>query len=970
MNKTFFILMTVVLYLMPLSVKAQIEDDPLAGQQLNTRLDTLLYTLRQYGDGPRDTTYAELINTIAVEYVDKEKYQEALPYALQAAALYKTLNCPEEQVEAIENVAVTYYWMYDYPSAIVWEEQAVDLYRRLMPDKKEELAYALNLLSIYHVEAHQLEGTVELLEESAAIYKELYGENSMEYARSLANLGVTLSNYGREVEGLAYFERSLDILGIVLGEESDDYIHTALNLAAAFNEMSFYEKAVKICEKVERVMERKEIGTKEQSMCKNYLARAYNGLGYDDKAVEIEEQEVALLHSTRKETDLEYITALHNLAVYLMSSDLARSLDLELKVLDLRKRLLGESHILTIGSRNVLAQIYSRMGDNDKAEDLAKGSLALVVNHYGKTGQYYPSVLYNYGAFSFLNGHYDNTVDAMSNYVNYSSGMILEYFTGLNAGNRHDFWNKYAKVFTRELPYFTYYSGDGRFAPVLYDGMLLSKGLLLSADTQLRETILNSGDTVLLATYERLNDMRDQMEKAYAQAAQGDTTVNVDSLAQLVDQQEQLLVRQSAAVGDFTKNLRVKWQDVQAALKPEDLAIEFVRCPIDNDSVVYLAVTLRADSRQPAVYRLFEEKEIANMSYDDGQIATRLFEPLAGELDGISNIYFSPDGELYNKAIENLPAGYRGLYLSDLWNFYRLSSTRELAIQHHTSKAGNAVVYGGIRYDADVNRMAANSPYVSQRSRSLDDMPLVADSLHLRAGAFYLPATKTEAEGVEKTLSAHHISTLLKTDTLATERSFKELSGQGIGMLHVATHGFYWTEREATKMSKMSFLQQTSGRSADSEDKMLTRSGLLFAGANHVLKGRTLPEAIDDGILTAKEISQMDLRGLDLVVLSACQTGLGEIKGDGVFGLQRGFKKAGANTLLMTLWKVDDDATRLLMTHFYELLMSGHKKNVALRMAQHAVRTYTVGGDPSSADSHPYEAPQFWAAFILLDALD
>ena len=229
-------------------------------------------------------------------------------------------------------------------------------------------------------------------------------------------------------------------------------------------------------------------------------------------------------------------------------------------------------------------------------------------------------------------------------------------------------------------------------------------------------------------------------------------------MAQLVDQQEQLLVRQSAAVGDFTKNLRVKWQDVQAALKPEDLAIEFVRCPIDNDSVVYLAVTLRADSRQPAVYRLFEEKEIANMSYDDGQIATRLFEPLAGELDGISNIYFSPDGELYNKAIENLPAGYRGLYLSDLWNFYRLSSTRELAIQHHTSKAGNAVVYGGIRYDADVNRLAANNPSVSQRSRSLDDMPLVADSLHLRAGAFYLPATKTEAEGVEKTLSAHHIS--------------------------------------------------------------------------------------------------------------------------------------------------------------------------------------------------------------------
>ena len=969
MNKTILLFMAVVLYLMPMSINAQTEDDPLTGLHLETHLDSLLYTLQQY-DGPRDTTYAGLLNSIAVEYIEREEFKEGIPYGYQAINLYDSLKCPQQQVDAIENVATAYYWMHDFVSAITLEEAAVDLYKKSIPDNKEGLAYALNLLSIFHVEGHRMEGTVELLEESAAIYKDLYGEYSMEYARSQANLGVTLSNCGREVEGLAYFERSLDILGVVLGEESDDYIHTALNLAAAFNELSFYEKAAKICEKVERIEERKTIGAKEQAMCRNYHARAYNGLGSYDKAVELEKQEIALLQSYCKETDLDYITALHNLSVYLMDSDLSGALDIELKVLDLRRRILGESHILTIGSRNVLAQIYGKMGEYDKAEELAKESLVLVEKHYGKYGQYYPSVLYNYGAFSFLNGHHDNTVKAMSDYVDYSSNMVLNYFTGLNAGNRNDFWSKYAKVFTLELPYYAYYSSDVGFAPILYDGMLLSKGLLLSADTQLRETILNSGDAELLATYEQLNGMRDQLTQAYAQVAQGDTTINIDSLAQLVDQQEQILVRKSAAVGDFTKNLRVKWQDVKSALKPEDLAVEFVRCPIDNDSVVYMAVVLRADSSQPKVYRLFEERELIDFSYDDDQIAFKLFEPMAEELEGISNIYFSPDGELYNKAIENLPAdNSHGLYLGALWNFYRLSSTRELVFRHASSKNGNAVIYGGIRYDADVDHLAAYNPYPSHVSRSLDDISIVTDSLHLRAGASYLPATKTEAEGVQKTLSIHHIPTSLKTDTLATEMSFKDLSGQGIRMLHVATHGFYWTEREATKMSKLSFLQQSAGQSAGSEDKMLTRSGLLFAGANHVLKGRSLPDGIDDGILTAKEISQMDLRGLDLVVLSACQTGLGEIKGDGVFGLQRGFKKAGANTLLMTLWKVDDEATRLLMTRFYELLMSGHAKNVALRMAQHAVRTYTVEGETDPQKSHPYSNPQFWAAFILLDAL-
>ena len=178
------------------------------------------------------------------------------------------------------------------------------------------------------------------------------------------------------------------------------------------------------------------------------------------------------------------------------------------------------------------------------------------------------------------------------------------------------------------------------------------------------------------------------------------------------------------------------------------------------------------------------------------------------------------------------------------------------------------------------------------------------------------------------------------------------------------------------------------------EDKSLTRSGLLLAGANNALMGKKLPEGVDDGILTAKEISQLDLRGLDLVVLSACETGLGEIKGDGVFGLQRGFKKAGANSLLMSLWKVDDNATQLLMTQFYKNLTSGMSKFESLRQAQKCVREYEVEVEVKS-DIRPsvsahakeqaqqnankekafkkvkkYEDPKYWAAFILLDAVD
>ena len=151
------------------------------------------------------------------------------------------------------------------------------------------------------------------------------------------------------------------------------------------------------------------------------------------------------------------------------------------------------------------------------------------------------------------------------------------------------------------------------------------------------------------------------------------------------------------------------------------------------------------------------------------------------------------------------------------------------------------------------------------------------------------------------------------------------------------------------------------------EDKALTRSGLFMAGANNILSGDTIPEGVDDGILTAQEIAQMNLRGTDLVVLSACQTGMGEISGDGVFGLQRGFKKAGVNSLLMSLWDVDDDATQMLMTSFYRNLMAGQTKQQSLLNAQNTVRDFSGQINGKHRD---FSNPRYWAAFILLDALN
>ena len=241
------------------------------------------------------------------------------------------------------------------------------------------------------------------------------------------------------------------------------------------------------------------------------------------------------------------------------------------------------------------------------------------------------------------------------------------------------------------------------------------------------------------------------------------------------------------------------------------------------------------------------------------------------------------------------------------------------------------------------------------------------DSLSLRSSFDYLKGTRIEADMIAEDMKMHDVPYIYYNGIDGTEETFKQLDGRRPKLMHIATHGFFLTEEEAEKskfarpeMELMIDGGQKAGRSV--EDKSMTRSGLLFSGCNHAIHHEQIPDGEEDGILTAQEISMLDLRGLDLVVLSACQTGLGDIiSGEGVFGLQRGFKKAGAKTILMSLDKVNDDATRILMVELYRNLMNGKTKYQSLKDAQQYLRKVENG---------KYDDPKYWASFVLLDGLD
>lgn len=431
-------------------------------------------------------------------------------------------------------------------------------------------------------------------------------------------------------------------------------------------------------------------------------------------------------------------------------------------------------------------------------------------------------------------------------------------------------------------------------------------------------------------------------------------------------------------------HLTIRWEDVAAQLEDSDVAIEFYQTDEEEYGVILLKKgwdspkVLKLESivaprkyairkkKYPKLVDALEEVNIENYSNDQASFLWQLSKAIWTDdivnyfpTKGEGRVYFAAEGALQTIGIEYLPfacpdADGHFLSMSDIYPMYRLSSTRELVQRRSESTNTDMAVYGGLRYDMTLAELRQDASLYHKQ-----DVPLLAYNPAPKERSSrkveeidYLEGTLIEADSIIALInrSPSPYQALAYTGMRGTETSFKALSDQQPHLIHIATHGFFFGERDKKY------------RQLDFGDNPMSRSGLLFSGAGNKWFGDSIPDGMDDGILTALEISNMHLQGLDMVVLSACETGKGEIRGDGVFGLQRGFKIAGTKSILMSLWKVSDEATCLLMTEFYRHWIGEHRsKHDALELAKQAVRSHTEKG---------WDNPKYWAAFVLLDAVE
>ncbi len=947
-----------------------------------------------------DEDYVQTLQNVFLCYLQSGDYNVAISYGKEVLFLQEDLRgiYNEEYLLTSICMANCYAKLGKYNDAIAYETESLNICKKIYGMENPTFAELLNNLALLHSVSGDYHEALQLGTEALNICEKVYGKEGPNYAAALSNLALYNSNTGNYNEAIRLNTESLNLREKVVGKADSDYAQTLNNLAWNYSALGNYREGIRLGTEALAIREKvfgKENPAYAESL--NNLASYHASSGNYSEALRLCTEAMNIRETTLGKGHIAYAESLNNIAyLHSLLGHYTEAIRFGTEALNIYKRVLGSWNSSYATTLSNLALYNANSGNYAEAIRLGKEALNTYTTVLGEDNQEYVQALWNLSAY---NKFANNLTEANRYYIEYLSvakNLISKNFADLSGFEKALYWSKYEFGFLQYATALAYQTPSNQLTDAAYSGLLFAKGLLLNAEIELRKILSEKNDEEAARIYDELSANRRILKKTFEQPV-SERTVSTDSLNTVVNNLERQLISISKDYGDYTKNLRIERKDVQAKLSKEDIAIEFATFH-DNDTTFYCAYLLKKEYEAPKMSVCLKTTKQINTkeAYSNTKLSEALWGSLADDLVGVKNIYFGPADELYNIAIESLPDWENPSQLvSDRWNFYRLSSTRELAVTKGRNRIKQSVVYGGLTYDTDtasMNRDRLKYPHVSRAVNAY--MPLVSDSLNLRAGVNELPGTKVEANAIDRKLKAVNINDIILTDTIGTETSFKALSGQKKNLLHIATHGFYWTETEAKMVNNLSFLSAINDDKRYKEDKALTRSGLLFAGANNALKGKPLPEGVDDGILTAQEIAKLDLRGLDLVVLSACKTGLGEITGDGVFGLQRGFKKAGAQSILMSLWKVDDDATQMLMTQFYTNLTGGMSKRQALLEAQRYVRefeTEIASNDSSNltplqqrqqqkSDAQnsatpmqklrPYADPKYWAAFILLDAVE
>lgn len=615
----------------------------------------------------------------------------------------------------------------------------------------------------------------------------------------------------------------------------------------------------------------------------------------------------------------------------------------------------GSKHLKSADNSATIGDLYYRKGDFKVAEKKYLKSVKSYKNIFDEFHPKYVGTLTKVAQANYAGGNYKDAVKYLDEATEIYLTFIQRFFPALSEKEKAEFWNSIRPAFEMYNSLgVNYGKEDRKVVRKMYGNQMATKALLLSSSMKVKQTILQSGNDALIEEYNTLQDLRALFVSALSmpKSERELNDLNTASIEKEINALEKSLSEKTGVFDESTTEVP-SWRKVRRVLKDDEAVVEMVRFNYFDtkftDSVIYAALVITPNtSRRPDLVvldngSLLEDRyfkyytNTVKFKTKDKFSYKFFWEPLEGALAGAKKVYLSPDGVYNQLNPETFDNGNN--YLIDEYEFVQIYNSKDLVKEKDDAplrkRSVDAVLFGNPDFSYKRQGMdltASNEARKNPPNKVSSVAPL--------------PGAEEEVQKLRDFLENNSWVTEKYLNAKATEEQVKAVRSPKV--LHIATHGFFVDEETLSG-------KDNTNEIVEEYKNPLLKSGLLFTGSEQLLKTENLFEFNrEEGILTAYEAMSLSLDNTELVVLSACETGRGEIQaGEGVFGLQRAFKVAGADAIIMTLFKVDDEATQKLMMYFYRFWLESNDKRDAFIKAKQKIKD-------------EYDAPIFWGSFIMI----
>ncbi len=861
-----------------------------------------------------------------------------------------------ENWKTLNKKGIKFYEQGKYQDAITEFEKAKNQAEKEFGKQDSNYAQSCsNLAALYESQGFYAQAEL-LCIESKQIRLEFLGKEHPDYAQSCSNLALLYTSQGFYAKAEPLLMEAKAIRLKVFGTNHPTYASSCNSLASLYESQGLYAQAEPLYTKAKEI--RLNVLGKNHpdyaSSCNN-LAALYYGQGLYSKAesLYIEAKEIRLKVLGNEHPD--YTISCNNLALLYKKQhlyDKAEPLYVEAKEIQLK--ILGKDHPYYALSCNNLAQLYEKQGLYGKAETLYIEAKEIRLKILGKM---HPDYAVSCNNLAALYDDKDLYAQAEPLYIE-AKEIVLQSiqsnFTNLSEQEKQQYWLSNKVYFENFYLFISKILGkqpEYNLQNLLQNSInlqLQTKAIILGETQKMKKRILASKDTSLIAQFEKWHNLKNNIAKAHnlSFAEREKKEIDMTKLENEANIAEKKLAAKSA---DFAKAFtppNYTYKDLQKKLKKNEVALEIIKVAGNLDYLVIFVTkkdlqVIKLGNAYELESKFFKQYR-NNISYKiaDKNSYNNFWKPFLPYLKKAKKVYFCPDGVYNQLSLNTLQNPETNKFLGEETKITIVGNLKDIFQESSNNPNKTAELFGRPDYKKGNNKDNKQGENNNEnkgenkdenKDRSLDNDRNFASFSSIKKSSFAdLAGTETEIKGIASNLSQQNYKVGLFLGADAVEEQVKTTNSPKI--LHISTHGYFVPSDSKNKINGM------------------LSSGIVLAGVSDTIENI----GKEDGVLTAYEASTLDLDNTDLVVLSACETGLGEVAtGEGVYGLQRGFKVAGADAVLISLWKVDDKATQELMTIFYTNWLKTGNKQQALLDAQASLR-------------EKYKFPYYWGAFVLV----